>query len=1078
MKKNRFLTWLTLLFIGVVSGYAQQGAITGKVLDGNENPLIGVTIQLKGTSNGTITDIDGKFSIQASKGETLVFSYIGYKVQEIRLSDKSNLTIVLLEDSEILDEVVVVGYGTMRKKDLTGSVSQIRPDALANEAPKTVQDILRGTAGLNVGFDKSAKGGGSMSIRGQRSVYTDGGHNDPLIILDGMMFYGELSEINPNDIAQIDVLKDASSAAVYGAKAANGVVTVTTKKGRSEKPVINFSANVGWTTMADGRKVYGADGYLNYRKDFYTTDTYGVNPSTGKYEAYQTSNRPAGYYDRPTDANLSKYGLTMDAWRNQTTQDTGMSNDEVWARRIGLNASEVTLANFLAGKTFDWYDHSFHTGLNQDYNVSVGGMTERINYYFSLGYLSNEGVVRGNEYSAVRSNLKLETKVTDWLSVGANINFQNRTDGDIATDWYNQITSNSPFATPYNDQGKLVAHPQGENAYWKGYNFDYDRQFLDLEKGFTVFNSILTARLTLPFGVTYSFNASPRYQFFYDRYYRSSEHPDWQAETETRVNREQTKRFDWSLNNTISWDYTFNKKHHVMLTLVQEAEERQSWLDRIEAKNILPSEALGLHATANADKSLSSFRSTDTKENATGYLARLFYSYDEKYMGTFSFRRDGYSAFGSTNPYANFLSGALAWTFTNEDFWQWSDVLDSGKLRISFGQNGNRSLENSYIALANLALGQYSQGYINAASNALKDMKYLFVDRLPNTGLQWEKTTSWNAGLDLSFLRGRINAGLEYYIMPTTDMIMKQSLPDFTGFTSITTNLGRVENRGFEISLNTRNIEMENFEWNTSFSFSYNKNEIKELYGEYETIVDAAGNTITKERDDISNEWFIGQPISAIWDYEVTGIWQKDEVEEAARYGQKPGDPKVANHNTADDRKNTDGTTSPVYNNNDKKFLGETAPPVHWSMRNNFTLYKNWDFSFNLYSYMGHKSLDGNYLNNDNNYSQITNCQNIYTKEYWTPDNPTNEYARLSAQGPTGLTAPGRVINRSFIRLENISVAYNVPEVFLSRFNIRNAKVFATLRNVATWSKEWKYGDPETGDIAPRTYSLGINLTF
>lgn len=1052
--------------------------ITGSVVDEYGEPVIGANVVEKGTTNGTTTDIDGNFSLLITEHAILQISYIGYIAQEVAVGGKNKIDITLREDAQTLDEVVVIGYGTIRKKDLTGSVSQIRPDALANEAPKTVQDVLRGTAGLNIGFSNSAKGGGSMSIRGQRSVYTDGGHNDPLIILDGMMFYGELSEINPNDIAQIDVLKDASSAAVYGAKAANGVVIVTTKKGKSEKPVINFSANVGWTAMADSRKVYDPEGYLNYRTDFYTTDTYGVNPSTGKYEAYQTGNRPAGYYDRPTNNNLNKYGLTLDAWRNQTTQADGMSIDEVWGRRIGLNASEVTLANFLAGKTFDWYDHSFQTGFNQDYNVSVSGMSERVNYYFSLGYISNEGVVRGNEYSAIRSNLKLDTKITDWFSVGANVNFQNRSDGDIATDWYNQITSNSPFATPYNEEGELVPHPQGENAYWKGYNFDYDRQYLDLEKGFTVLNSILTAKLTLPLGFTYSFNVAPRFQYFYDRYFRSSEHPDWQAETQDRVIREQSKRFDWSLNNTVTWDYTFAQKHHTILTLVQEAEERESWADRVIARNILPSEALGIHANANADKNLSEFKATDTRETATGYLARLFYSYDDKYMGTFSFRRDGYSAFGTTNPYANFLSGALAWTFTNENFWQWDHVLDSGKLRVSFGQNGNRSLSDPYIALANLALGNYAQGYINASNNTLMDMKYLFVNRLPNTGLQWEKTTSWNAGLDLSFLRGRINASMEYYIMPTTDMIMNQSLPNFTGFSSITTNLGRVENRGVELSINTRNIENENFNWTTSFSFSFNKNEIKKLYGEYETSIDAAGNVITKERDDISNKWFIGQPINVIWDYEVTGIWQKDEIEEAAKYGQKPGDPKVANHYTADDRVNADGTTTPVYNNNDKQFLGETVPPIHWAMRNNFTLFKNWNFSFNLYSYMGHKSLDGNYLNNDNGYSQITNCQNLYSKEYWTVDNPTNKYARLSAQGPTGLTAPNRVINRSFIRLENISLAYNVPATLLSKIHIQNAKIFATVRNVATWSKEWEYGDPETGNIAPRTYSLGLNVTF
>lgn len=419
----------------------------------------------------------------------------------------------------------------------------------------------------------------------------------------------------------------------------------------------------------------------------------------------------------------------------------------------------------------------------------------------------------------------------------------------------------------------------------------------------------------------------------------------------------------------------------------------------------------------------------------------------------------------------------MAWTFTNENFWNWKP-LSSGKLRVSFGQNGNRSLADSYIALANLSLGKYTQGYINSASGALMDLKYLFVSRLANPNLQWEKTTSWNVGLDVGFFNNRINASMEYYVMPTTDMIMNQSLPDFTGFNSITTNLGRIENRGFELSINSRNIEKANFQWETGFTFSVNKNTIKKLYGEYETIVDALGNTIVKERDDVTNGWFIGHPVSAIWDYKVTGIWQKDEVKEAAKYSQRPGDPKVQNIYTDDDKVNADGSVTPVYNNKDKQFMGETTPPIHWSLRNSFTIFKDWVFSFNMYSYMGHKSLDTNYLNNDNNYSQITNCRNVYTKEYWTVDNPSNTYARLSAQGPTGISAPARVIDRSFIRLENISLAYNIPMKFLEKYKIQNAKIFTTVRNVATWSKEWEYGDPETGGLAPRTYSLGINLTF
>lgn len=1062
---------------GTAQSDETTGPVSGIIRDASGEPIIGASVLLKGTSTGTVSDADGHFTLKAPAGSVLRITYIGYEAQEVKIGSKRTLDITLQEDGQMLSEVVVVGYGTMKKKDLTGAVSQVRPSDRQTEAPKTVQDVLRGTSGLRIGFDGSAKGGGSMQVRGQRSVYTSGGHNDPLIILDGMIFYGELSEINPNDISQIDVLKDASSAAVYGAKAANGVIIVTTKKGKSDKPTINFSASLGCVTVGDSRKVYDANGYMKYREDFYTTDTYGLNPETGRYEAYQNGQTPAGYYAQPTAANQQKYGFTADAWRAQTSQDASMSDNEIWARRLGLAASDRTLEGYLNGTTYDWYDASFRTGLNQDYNVSISGAGSKVNYYLSLGYQSSEGVAKGNDYSAVRSNLKLSSQITPWLNVGANVNFQNRTDGDISTDWASQILNNSPFASPYLEDGTLTAHPMGENAYWKGYNFMYNRQYMDLERGFTVLNTILNATVTLPLGITYQFNAAPRFQFYHNRYYESSDHPDWQAETHDRVTRNQSYRFDYSLNNTITWDRTWARRHHTILTLVQEAEERQSWADNIIARNIQPSEALGIHANANADKSLSAFSANDTRETACGYLARLFYGYNDTYMATFSFRRDGYSAFGTSNPYANFFSGALAWSFTNEKFWKlkW---LNQGKLRVSFGQNGNRSLENSYVALANLALGQYTQGYINATTGALEDMKYLFIDRLANTGLEWEKTTAWNVGLDLGFLKNRITASLEYYYMPTTDMIMNQSLPNFTGFNSITTNLGKVVNQGFELTINSHNIDTENFSWRTNLNLSVNKNTIKKLYGEYETTVNADGSTTTKERDDVTNGWFIGHPVSAIWDYKVTGIWQANEVDEAAKYGQRPGDPKVLNAYTADDRVNDDGTTTPVYNNKDKQFLGETTPPVHWALRNDFTLFRQFSFSFNIYSYMGHKSLDGNYLNNDNNYSQITNCQNVYKKDYWTVEHPSGTYARLSAQGPTGISAPQRVINRSFIRLENVSLAYNLPEKLFGRTGIQNAKVYFTIRNLCTWSKDWEYGDPETGGLAPRTYTFGINLTL
>lgn len=1068
--------------------------ITGTVLDTQREPVIGATVAVKGTTLGTMTDVDGKFKLSVPSKGTLVVSYIGYTTQELEITEKSNYEIVMSEGALNLEEVVVVGYGTMRKKDLTGSVIQIRPDDLANENPKTVQDILRGTPGLQVGYSATAKGGGNMEIRGQRSVYTDGGHNNPLLILDGMQFYGELSEINPDDIAQIDVLKDASAAAVYGAKAASGVIIITTKKGKQGKPVINVTTSIGLTQRSNYRERFGPEDYLQHRQDWFEQRTYGVNPETGAYEAYQARKTdgslqfPTGYFARVDG--LDRYGVSQDTWRGYTVNGTDDSDLSVWARRLEFQGN--ALDNLLAGRTVDWADKTYRTGFNQDYNASISGAGENVNYYFSLGYLKNQGAAKSDEYEAIRANMKLDANVTKWLQIGANVNFQNRSDGEVGIDLDYQMR-NSPYADYADENGNPVQYPLDGSYSQRGYNYDFQKQYLELEKGYTTLNTILNAKITLPYNVTYTFNASPRYQFFYDRYFMSAELPG--SDPASRgVNREQTKRFDWSHNNTLAWDYTFNQKHHAMLTLVQEAEILQSWKDRIEARNIQPSDALGFHNTKNGTKENSTFESYDTYQTADALLARLFYSYDDRYMITGSIRRDGYSGFGSNNKYATFPSVGTAWTFANEEFFKWSNIMNNGKLRVSYGKNGNRGLSDPYQYLSNLYAGAGKMhGYIDSKGE-LNLYRYLMAERMANPNLQWEKTASWNFGLDFGFLNDRISGTIEYYNMKTHDMIMRQSLLTFTGFNNITTNLGQVDNRGVEISLNTQNIDTKDFKWTTRFGFSYNKNEIKHLYYQYEDVLDANGNvTGSKEMDDLTNGWFIGKPVSQIWDYRVTGIWQKDEVEEAARHGQVPGDPKVENSYTADDIVNADGSITPVYNDKDRQFLGQTSPPIHWSVRNEFTLWKDLTFSFNIYSYMGHKSLAGYYLNFDDDGGRMTYAlQNVPAKEYWSIDNPSNKYGRINAQGPSkigGPASPGRLYDRSFIRLENISVGYTLPKKWVSKFDIQNVKVYASVRNVATWAKDWEYGDPEVdpafdsgngkyGGLATRVYTLGLNLTF
>lgn len=1069
---RRALLGMMFLMISVLAS-AQTQEVSGNVTDAKGEAAIGATVTEKGTRNATMTDVNGHFVIKVKKGAELEISYIGFDPKVVQA--RPNMVIQLSEANAMLDELVVIGYGTARKKDLTGSVIQIRPDKIANQNPSTVQDVLRGTAGLNVGYNADAKGGGSLNIRGQRSVFSDNNHNSPLLILDGMMFYGELSEINPDDIEQIDVLKDASSAAIYGAKAANGVIIITTKKGKTGKPVVNVSANVGFVQKSAYRDRFKAAGSLQHRVDWLEQNYYGIDSETGEYGAYKSG----AYKDRPyyfTNPSNLPEGVTLDQWRGYTQNEEGESDKSIWAKRLGFK--DNVLANFLNDKITDWEDLSMRTGLRQDYNASVSGASDRSSYYMSVGYLRNEGVFIDDDYKAIRANLKVNSKVTNWLELGANINFQDRSDGNVDMDEDYQLR-NSLWADYKDADGNLVQYPNGPEYAQRGYNFEYEKQFLQLEKGYTTLNTIFNAKVNLPFNITYSFNIAPRYQFFYDRYFMSADLPGSDP-NKRGANREQAKRFDWSLNNTLSWDYTFAKAHHFTVTLAQEAEERRYWQDRIEARNILPTDALGFHNTQNGDKSASSFSSNDTHSTADALLGRLQYVYNDRYLLSASVRRDGYSAFGSSNPYAWFPSVAAGWTFTNEKFWKWN-FMDYGKVRASFGKNGNRSLDDPYKALANLnSGGGKMMGYI-LPSGDLSLVRYLIMGRMANPNLQWEKTASWNFGLDFSFLNQRITGNLDFYFMKTTNMIMNQKLPGFSGFGSITTNLGQVNNNGIELTLNTVNIKTKDFEWDTQFSFAFNDNKIKHLYYQYEDVTDAAGNVVgRKEMDDVTNGWFINKSIGEIWGYKVIGIWQKDQAAEAAKYGQRPGDPIVWN-NPANDEYNEDGTVKKyVYNNDDKVFLGKKNAPVRWSMRNDFTIFKDLTIGLSIYSLMGHKSSETMYLNFDDDGGRTTYAmQNLQKKEYWTLNNPTNKYGRINAIGPTGAERPGRIYNRSFVRFDNLSVGYTLPRKWVGQVGLSRVKVYANVQNMFTiHSSDWVYGDPETGNMGNRIFNFGLNVTL
>jgi len=1015
----------------------QQKSVSGKVTDENGESLPGVTVLIKGTTNGTVTNMDGEYTItNLSEKTTLQFSFVGMKTKEVAVQGKSTIDVTMEVDAIGIEEVVAIGYGTMKKSDLTGSIVQVQADKLEKSSPATVQDILRsGVPGVISSMSNSAEGGGSLLIRGERSLAAG---TDPLIVVDGVIFSGNLLEINPKDIEKIDVLKDASAAAVYGAKSANGVIIITTKRGKKGKPTINFDSSIGVVTMAANRKVYGPEGFLQYRSDLFN--------STNNFE------NSAAYYN-PTDDLLNKYGISIEDWRAYSNA-TSTDDEATWLDRIGLGTQEIE--NYQNGKTYDWYDASFQTGIKQNYSFNFSGATDYVNYYFSIGYLNSEGIIVGDEYQNFRTNLKLDANVTSFWQVGVSAKLTDRTSDDEATAWSSQAVQNTPFSLPYDEDGNLNPYPMGETSLNPGYNQAYINKYKDTDSGSTALNASIWSKFKLPFGITYECRFSPRFNWYYYRYWQSSEYV---KDTYNGYVKGQTNKYiNWYLDNIITWEHDFNK-HHFNVTLLQNAEDNRKWSETMVAYDFTPSDALGWHyVTSAANKNI---ETEDTRSTGDALMGRLFYSYDNRYMATMSIRRDGFSAFGSNYKRANFPSVALAWVFTKEKFFNWA-TMSNGKLRMSWGMNGNNDI-GIYQALSNLTTG-YGKYVYGDANGATTEVSSLYVSRMANDDLRWEKTTSWNAGLDFGFFKNRLNGSVDYYYMPTTDLLMARSLPGFTGYSSITCNLGEVQNSGFEMSLNSVNVQNKNLRWSTTFSFSTNKNKIKHLYYTYEDITDEDGVVIgQKEVDDSSNGWFIGKDINEIWDYEGIGIWQEDEAEEAALYGQQPGDAKCLDVN-GDYSLTTD----------DKVFLGSTSPKFRWAMRNDFEINKRLSVSVNVYSYWGHKATTTSYLHYSGADAQKTNA---YVEEYWTPDNPSNRYARLNSTLPSNVS-PKLIMDKSFIRLDNISLSYDVPTWIANKIEAKNIRLYGSIQNVAVWSKEWEYWDPEITGPTPRTFTLGATLTF
>jgi len=1044
-----FLAVLLLSFCWVTDVSAQSKSVSGTVTDmNNEEGLPGVNIVEKGTTNGTVTDIDGNYSLTVSGSEaTLVFSSVGYTPEEITVGNQSSIDVSMVEDIKSLEEIVVIGYGTQKKKDLTGSIVNIQAEEVEKYKPSSVSEILRSTApGLQVGYATNARNVPDFEVRGDASMKADNGDernaNRPLIVLDGVIFLGNLAEINPNDIASVDVLKDASSAAIYGSQASNGVVILTTKKGQIGKPQISVSSRVGLITGARRMETFkGGDEVLQWLTDMNESINDLSTAPWSKFDRYRDV--PAEFQDDWLDAN----GIAGE------TDESVI--DGVWVDNFGF--WEIEKENFNNGVVYDWQDFLFHTGVRQDYDVSVSGRTDKVSYYYSLGYSDRESVQLWESFKAITSRLNLDIAVADFLNIGTNLNFSFQDEGrqPIGNGGYRTL---SPYDQPWangvpripenlNDQaaGSNRSNPY-QGPTWN--DRKYDRYML---------NPTLYARTDLPLGFSFKIDFTPRIDIRKRFDFDSKGNPQRAVSEGLRRHNE---TFSWQVNNILSWDKAFGD-HRFSLTGLYNAEKNQSWETYFVTSNFQPTDALGYSGLGFGLNPSLPFRHDDGNRNLdevntrTAIMGRINYSFGDRYNFSASIRRDGFSRFGLENLHGNFPSLSAAWTLTNEDFMagapQWLGYL---KMRLSWGINGNSSglsAYNAYARLSNNLYLNYDGGYIPAP--------YVEIARIANPGLSWERNEAVNFGLDFGLFDSRLSGSFDVYRSETKDLLLDQKLPDLTGLGSARTNIGNLQNSGFELGLNSTNISTNDFIWRSTFNVTYAINKILTLGNDPIEQTDADGNTFFAEPDDLQNGWFIGENKDVIWDFEIDGVYQIGEESDAAQFGLFPGDFRYVDQDG-------DGNIDV----DDKVFQGLQQNPWYLTFRNDFE-FKGFDLGLVFLSKLGYKDNTNFPFNNRQEYIKNRNWFNL---PYWTPNNPINDAARINSINLGGADV---WIPKSYLRLQNVSLGYSLPPSMLDAINFQRVRLALNIENAGVWT-EWHIGDPESEREMPRTYSFSLDFTF
>ncbi|PPK85046.1 TonB-linked SusC/RagA family outer membrane protein [Neolewinella xylanilytica] len=971
-------------FQSVARGIAaakQLISVSGRVTSTTGEVMIGATILVKGTSTGTVTDLEGDYVLANVNGsDTLIFSSIGYLTQQIPVNNRTTIDVQMSEDVAALDEVVVIGYGTQKKSDITGSVASVPKDRLENLPVTNVLQAIQGTtAGLQVSQGSSAPGASAqIQVRGVNSINAS---NSPFIVLDGAPFFGQTNDINANDIESIEILKDASAVAIYGTRGANGVILITTKRGKTGKPRIGYSGYVAAENMINSLEFLGPDAYVQ------------------KYADY-----------------VEAFGL-----------DQGL---------VLPNLSEIE--NYEAGTSTDWLDLATKTGILQEHNLSISGGTDDVQYYVTAGRLDQDGVVEGYNYQRTSVRTNLDATLTDWLSAGTSLAYTNNNyDGGRAN--FLAATAMSPFGTVYNETGGYEIFPMAPELLFEnpllGLTTDQLRRrnnligggYLELSPGF------------LP-GLSYRLNGNYTLELE-----RNSGYSGRAANNTTGfgfTNNSQTD--NWVLENILNYNREFGASTLGVTALYSAQESEYFWVTA--DANTFVNDQLSYYNLQAAENYFSD--SDGNSQRLVSQMLRVNYGYDSRYLLTLTARRDGFSAFGSnTDKYGLFPSVALGWNVTNESFLDNVSWLDNLKVRFSYGQSGNQAIDPNQTATTANPVRYPFGGVIRTG---------VLAGRLGNANLNWETTTSANLGIDFSLWAGRLSGSLEVYQSRTEDILLQRSLPIITGSGNIWDNLGVLDNRGIEFTFNSVNVRAGKFRWESSFNIASNQNELIELYGD--------------GQDDVGNNWFIGEPLQSIFDYRYIGVWQEGEDPSESNPGALPGDLKFEDVNG-------DGVLNP----DDRVLIGDRLPDYYGGLTNTFH-YGDFHLSVFLQTSQG-----GLRYNPDQYYGDEVGRRNIpNTYQYWTPDNPINDWPSLRVQSRLG---SWNYRDPSYVRLKDVRLSYAVPSPVLDRLGMQALTVYVAGRNLYTWT-DWIGWDPETNFASRgsdgwtnnypfvRTYSFGVNLTL